>query len=116
MATLTDPERLRHYPTAWRNWQYTGYVNWVAGPASQWIQRNLPGFTLREVTRLISEYVVTGGKIDEVRETRPEWMEHEYHYDLRLQIHGRPVYVETRLLMESDPEDSTILVVNIHEP
>ena len=54
-------------------------------------------------------------EIDEVPERRPEWSEHEFHHDLRLQIGERLVYVETRLLMQRDIADSTISVVNIHD-
>jgi hypothetical protein len=63
------------------------------------------------------EYVEAGGKIDEVRETRPEWSDkHEFHFDLRLQIEGRRIYIETRLncRIPPVPDDSTILVANIH--
>ena len=54
------------------------------------------------------------GEIDDVRETRPEWD----HYDLRFEINDKPVYVETRLncRLPFVPSESTILVVNIHEP
>lgn len=65
------------------------------------------------------EYVANGGVIDEVRETRPEWSdEFEFHYDLRLTIADCPVYIETRLYHRIPvvPDDSSILVVNVHAP
>ncbi|HOW18591.1 MAG TPA: hypothetical protein PLC79_06105 [Phycisphaerae bacterium] len=114
MALLTDPERLRHYRQALRSWECTGYVVW-SSQAAEWVRANLEGLTTKGVARLMWEYVEAGGEIDEVRETRPEWSEHEYHYDLRFEIDDRRVYIETRLLMEADPEDSTIHVVNAHD-
>ena len=115
MPPLTDPERLRHYREALSSWNFSGYVTWTQR-AEEWVRENLPGVTPREVGRLMSEYVRTGGEIDEVPECRAEWSEHEFHHDLRLQIAGRAVYIETRLLMKRDIEDSTIHVVNIHDP
>jgi hypothetical protein len=61
--------------------------------------------------------VASGGQIDDVRETRPEWRDqHEFHYDLRFTIQDQPVYVETRLNYREPfaPDESWILVVNIH--
>lgn len=63
------------------------------------------------------EYVKAGGKIDETRETRPEWSgRYEFHYDLRLMIQNKPVYIETRLhhRLPVRADESWILVVNIH--
>jgi hypothetical protein len=63
------------------------------------------------------EFVAAGGEIDEIKETRPEWAEHEFHHDLRLTIQGKAVYIETRLHFREPlkPDESSILVVNIHE-
>jgi len=65
------------------------------------------------------EHVAAGGEIDEVRETRPEWCdEYDFHYDHRFTIQGRPVYIETRLDYQLPvvPDQSSILVVNVHAP
>lgn len=94
MPPLTDPERVRHYTAALSGWSCSGYVNWTAR-AQEWVRENLPGVTPREVARLMWEHVQGGGRIDEARETRPEWCEHEFHHDLRLRIGDRDVYVET---------------------
>ncbi len=63
------------------------------------------------------EYVAAGGEIDEVRETRADWKEHEFHHDLRFTIQDIPVYIETRLIYRLPvvPDESLIEVVNIHE-
>ena len=64
------------------------------------------------------EYVAAGGEIDEVRETRPEWLDYEFHYDLRFTIAGKPIYIETRLEFRVPlvPDDSRIIVVYVHAP
>ena len=49
-----------------------------------------------------------------MRETRLEWTEHRFHYDFRIPIADRLIYIET-ILMDDDPEDPTIHVVSIHE-
>jgi hypothetical protein len=63
------------------------------------------------------EHVAAGGEIDEVLETRPEWSDrYEFHYDLRLRIQGKNVYIETRLnyRLPLVADESWILVVNVH--
>ena len=85
----------------------------------RWLRREFGNITLREIGRLMYEYVAAAGTIDEVRETRPEWTDrYEYHWDLRFEIQDKPVYIETRLhyRLPIVPDESWILVVNIHEP
>lgn len=113
MAPLTDPRRSEHYRQALSNWKYTGYVRY-SRPAAEWIRSELE-LTERAFSQKMWEHVVTGGRIDEVRETREEYSEHEFHHDLRFDVMGRATYVETRLLMEHDIDDTTIHVVNVHD-
>ncbi len=115
MAPLTDPVRLNAYRNALRNWKYTGFVTWKE-EAARWVRRELEGSPIKEIARLMHEYVEGGGEIDEQRETR-EWLEGEYHYDLRFPIGGRWIYIETLLSFEDpeDPDDPTICVVSIHD-
>lgn len=113
MAPLTDPERLRHYRHAISLWHVSGYVNFERR-ALEWVRQVL-GVAARDFSRLICEHVDAGGEIDEVPETRPEYQEHEFHHDLRLTVGDRRIYVETRLLMERDIDDTTIQVVNVHD-
>ena len=116
MAPLTDPTLLRAYQNALRNHRFEGYVNWTE-VAAQWVRRELERLTTTRVAELMHDFVMSGGEIDQVRETRPEWSEHEYHYDLRFQIAGRRVYLETRLLFDdpTDPDDPVILVANMKD-
>ncbi len=59
-------------------------------------------------------FFAAGGEIDQVRETRPQWSEHQFHYDFRMDIGSRLLYIET-ILFEDDPNDPTIHVVSIHD-
>lgn len=113
MPPLTDPRRLEHYRKALTNWRYVGYVVYSKA-ADEWIRSEL-GLTQRAFSQKMWEYVVAGGEIDEVPETREEYSEHEFHHDLRFKMRGRATYVETRLLMEHDIDDTTIHVVNVHD-
>lgn len=120
MPPLTDPTRLDAYRDALQNWKYTGYVQFeLPDEAYRWIRRQLGAITLRDLARRMHEYVASGGVIDEVRETRPEWSgQYEFHHDLRLEVEDQSVYVETRLnyRLPLIADESWILVVNIHAP
>lgn len=120
MVPLTDATRLEAYKDALANWNFKDYIHFeLTETAYAWIKRNLEGIPLEDIGRLMHEYVAGGGVIDEVRETRPQWSdEHEFHYDLRFTIQDTPVYVETRLIYRLPlvPDESSILVVNVHAP
>ena len=117
MAPLTDPIRLAAYRNALANWRFRGYILWTE-PAERWIRRELSNLTTQEFGRLMHEHVLAGGIIDAVVEKRPEWAEHQFHYDLRLEIEDRDVYIETRLIVSDpdDPDDPIIHVVSVHDP
>ena len=118
MPPLSDPERLQCYRNALANWRFEGYVRFTE-LADRWVRKQLAGCTTRDVARLMNDFVngSTPGVIDEQKETRPEWSEHEYHYDLRFEIAGRRLYIESRLFYDDpdDPGDPIIYVVNIHD-
>ena len=120
MAPLTDPARLEAYKDALGNWNVKEYIQFdLTQTAYEWIKRELDNISLKEIGRLMHEYVASGGEIDEVRETRPGWSEeYEFHYDLRFTIQDRLVYIESRLnyRLPVVPDDSSILVVNVHAP
>lgn len=119
MAPLTDPDRLASYKDALSNWSYEGYIQFeLTETAYEWVKRELSNLSLKEIGRLMFEYVEAGGEIDEVRETRLEWSDYEFHYDLRFSIQGNPIYIESRLnyRLPFKSDYSTILVVNIHVP
>ncbi|NLS97242.1 MAG: hypothetical protein GXX96_34320 [Planctomycetaceae bacterium] len=113
MVPLTDPDTLAKFNHALGQWRFTGYITWEA-IARRWVEDNLEGWTTRAVAEEMWRHFETGGRIDEIRETRPEWTEYRYHYDFRIQFADRLVYVET-LLIEDEPNDPTIHVVSIHD-
>lgn len=113
MVPLADPVILAKFRHALEQWRFTGYVTWKAF-ARQWAERNLEGWTTRAIAEAIFQHVDVGGRIDQVRETRPEWTDDAYHYDFRIQIGNRLIYIET-LLVEDDPSDPTVHVVSIHD-
>jgi hypothetical protein len=113
MARLTDPEILAKFQHALNQWRFTGYITWKP-VARQWLERNLEGFTTRSVAEDMFRFVADGGEIDRIAETRPDWSEHRFHYDFRMEIGGRLLYIET-ILVEDDPNDPTIHVVSIHD-
>lgn len=116
MARLTDPERLQCYLNALANWRFEGYIR-LTPFAEEAFKRLKLGMPERQFRQLLYEYVQRGGEIDEVKETRPEWSDWTYHYDLRPIINGRTLYVESRLDYKDphDPDDPLIVIVNIHD-
>ena len=119
MPPLSDPERLAAYKDALANWGITDYVEFeLTEQAHRWIRRELAGVTLKEMKRLMFEYVNDGGEIDETEERREQWAaEWEFHHDLRFIIQGKRVYIETRLKYRLPvvQDESSILVVDVHE-
>lgn len=119
MAPLTDPDRLASYKDALSNWNFEGYIRFeLTETAYVWVKRELSNISLKEIGWLMFEYVEAGGEIDEVRETRPEWSDYEFHYDLRFSIQDKPVYIETRLhyKLPFKPNYPFVIVVNLHAP
>jgi hypothetical protein len=113
MPPLTDLEILAKFRHILGEWCCTGYVTWKP-VARQWVENNLEGFTTRAIGEEIFRHVNAGGEIDQVKESRQEWSEFRFHYDFRVSIEGRLLYVET-VLLEDDPDDPTIHVVSIHD-
>jgi hypothetical protein len=113
MPPLQDPVLLARYQSALANWGVTGYVLWKE-TALTWLRQHLGGMDPRLVAQLMFRHVAAGGVIDQVPERRPEWSDYDFHYDLRLPIAGRLIYVET-VLLDDDPTDPILRVVSIHD-
>ncbi len=83
-----------------------------------WIRKEL-GLTKKGIAEILWKYVQSGGKIDEVIETRKldvdDHLIRPYHYDMRVLIGRRLVYFET-VLDDDDPADPVIWVVSVHDP
>ncbi len=82
--------------------------------ALAWIADELGGLSIKDVAKAMHRFLIGGGIIDQVRETRPEWDEWPFHYDFRLPLGGRHVYIEV-VLQDDDPNDPTIYIVSIHD-
>ena len=113
MPPLTDPTILSQFRTVLANWKYAGYLT-AKDVAVEWIANNLGGLGLKEVAMAMNDFLLGGGVIDQIAERRSEWSLWPYHYDFRLPISGRDVYIET-ILQDDDPNDPTIHVVSIHD-
>lgn len=117
MAPLNDPVRLEAYRNALTNWRFKGFIRWTE-QALRGLRRELEATSAMEIGRFMHEHVRRGGEVDEVVETRPEWSEQPFHYDLRIDVEGKPIYIETRLYFDDphDPDDPWIHVVSFHAP
>jgi hypothetical protein len=113
MAPLSDPVIFAKIRNALSNWRYIGYVTWKP-IAKAWVDLNMDGMTTRFVAEMMFEHVVSGRVVDQVKETRSEWSEQQFHYDFRIPIGNRIIYIET-ILIEDDSEDPIIGVVSIHD-
>jgi hypothetical protein len=113
MPPLTNASILAQFRAVLANWNYTDYV--TAKPlALDWIANNLGGLSLKDIAKAMNDHCRTGGVIDQVRERRPEHSAWPYHYDFRMQLAGKDVYIET-ILQDDDPNDPTICIVSIHD-
>lgn len=117
MPRLTDPIRLAAYCDALGNWAVRGFIQFeLTVEARRWFTDQFANVFLSEVGRWMYDHVAAGGEIDEVKETRPEWLDHEFHHDLRLTIDNKSIYIETRLNYREPfaADESWIQVVNVH--
>ena len=113
MAPLANREILNAFQEALREWKCDGYVVWLRRPG-EWLRQNLDNQDIRSISRMMHEYVESGGEIDQVIERRERWRDqHEFHYDFRFAISGRKIYIETVLDVSST--GPTVTVVNMHD-
>lgn len=113
MAPLTDPTTLAYFCEALGEWNCEGFVVWKRIPA-EWLASNLQGETQRSVARLLHEYVSSGGVIDRQVEKRELHRDtHREHFDFRVSIESRLIYIETTLGVTST--GPTITIVSIHD-
>lgn len=113
MPPLTAPIILALFGQVLANWNVTDYVTWK-DVARNWVGRELPALSLRDVAKAMHDHVVAGGVVDRVPETRPEWNDREAQYGFRLSLAGRAVYIET-VLVDDNPDDPTLPIVSIHD-
>jgi hypothetical protein len=113
MPPLTDPSILACIKTILDDWYVTDAVT-IKDVAEQTAARDLPGFNLKALAKLMHQHVQAGGVIDQQRERRPDWNDRDYHYDFRLPWAGRALYIET-VLVDDDPKNPYLHIVSIHD-
>jgi hypothetical protein len=113
MGKPKDPAALERYRRVIVELSHVhNYIQWQDG-ALERLFRYVPNATTKGIHQAMRDHVVTGGEIDQVEETRDEYLHWRFHYDLRLPVSGLRVYIET-VLDEDDPDDPFIWIVNIH--
>lgn len=113
MAPLKDRRLLDRFLGALKDWSCGGVIEWKP-LASEWLRRNLENLSQKAIGQLMWEHVANGGEIDQVVETREGYRDrHQYHYDFRISVVGRVLYIETRLV--ETKMGPIIYVVNIHD-
>jgi len=91
-----------------------GYIEWKKLPL-QWLTINLPDIRVEVVHELMISHIESGGRIHQVLERRPEFVQWRFHYDLRLPISNRLIYIESVLDQGKTIEDGLIVIVNMHD-
>ena len=112
MPPVNDPKVMEQLRSVLQNWRVTGYVT-AKDLVLEWIAKELGGLTLKDVAEIMHTFVKRGGQVDQVPERRPEWSEWPFHYDFRVEIGKREVYIET-ILQDDDPSDPTLHIVSMH--
>lgn len=113
MARMVDLVLLALFREALREWRADGYVVWKRLPA-EWMRKELEGQTQKSIAKLMHEHVEAGGEIDQVKERRERYRDmHEFHFDFRLTIDERRVYIETTL--DQTRTGPTITIVSMHD-
>jgi hypothetical protein len=113
MSRLTDPDVLGLFLEALENWRWKGFLAWRR-VAAEWLRKNLDECSQELVNQLMYEHVLNGGEIDQVRETREGYRDnYEHHYDFRIRVGTRFVYIETTL--DRTRMGPTVNIVSIHD-
>ncbi|PHQ34370.1 hypothetical protein [Rhodopirellula bahusiensis] len=113
MGGVEDPGRLAAFREALGEWNCGGFIVWKKRP-SEWLEKNLEGYSTELVGKLMCDFELAGGEIDETVETRPDYKNmYEFHHDFRFEINGRKIYIET--VLDITRTGPTITVVNMHD-
>ena len=111
MPPLIDEEIIARLRLAFEE-ASSGGVQWKR-LAADWIRRNLGNLTQQAVNELILNHIASKGRIDRVEETREEYRQFEYHYDFRILLLERNVYIET--VLSDGRMGPVVTIVNIHD-
>ena len=106
MARLTDPTILAKFRRAFSQWRFTGYVTWKP-IARQWVEQNLEAGRRGRSPRSCAASLIVAVKLTE-RPTRSEWRQWQFHYDFRIEIGGRLLYMKALLIKGAVPKRSQL--------
>jgi hypothetical protein len=93
-----------------------GFVTWKPSAVER-LARDFPGYLPQLVNSLVLAHLRNGGEIKFAVETRDEYLQCGFHYDVLLPGHkGKEIYVETVILNDgaNDPIDLQVHVVSCH--
>ena len=110
MPPLRDAAILSQLRLAFKERTSDG-VRWKPLPV-EWVRKNL-GCTQRAIDDLLYEHIDSGGEIDQVVEDRDGYRHHGYHYDFRICVSERRVYVET--ILYQGRMGPIVTIVNVHD-
>lgn len=113
MVRLVDERLLELFEEALSEWNCGGFIVWKKVP-EEWLEKEIEGYTSKLIGKLMYEYFLDGGKIDQVEETREPYKDlYDFHYDFRFPINGRKIYIET--VMDESKMGPTITIVSMHD-
>jgi hypothetical protein len=111
MPPLRDADTVAKFRISFEE-RTSGAVSWKRVPA-EWVRKNLDGLTQEAINCLILQHIQDGQEIDQVIETREGYRErYQYHYDFRIIVSGKLVYIET--VLDETKMGPIVTVVNIH--
>ena len=113
MPPLRDEDVRGKFLEVLKEWNCDGYIQWKRRPAD-WLRGNLQSCSQKTIGQALYHHVVSGGEIDQVKENYEGYRDtHPYHYDFRIPIEARLIYVET--VLDETKMGPTITVVNIKD-
>jgi len=110
-----DEERVRYLETLKNGSRFRGYVGFDRQRAEKPIAEHL-GMDKDGFIYLMIDHLESGGRLDRVDETRPEWNGHKFHFDLWPEVAAGELYVESRFFDDPDLDKREIIVVSVHPP
>ena len=111
MPRLRDDDLIARLQLAFEE-SSSGGVKWKRY-AGEWVRANLETFTQEAVNDLILQHIKASGEVDQVTETREEYRHEKCHFDFRIPILERRVYVET--VLHEEKMGPIVTIVNIHD-
>ncbi len=113
MAPLADRVLLDKIIAVLKEWNFDGFIQWKQRPAD-WLRKNLEGWSQKAIGEAMYDHVANGGEIDQVKENYEGYRDtHPFHYDFRLTVGDRPIYIET--IFDEMKMGPTVTIVNLKD-